>query len=90
MSCCPQDVTWINSRIAAIQAQIVALEDAYLALATDNIAQYSLNSGQTQQTVTKLNITSLRGAIDSLENRLQFYQDKLCAGSRVYNYRPGW
>lgn len=89
MSCCPVDVAWIQSRIDAIKLQIVAYETAIMALAS-GAQSYRISTGQTDQSVTKADLTQMRTMMDALENRLQFYQDKLCPGSRVFNYRPGW
>ncbi len=84
MAGCCVDVEWVQARIDATKAAIVSVEEAILTLATTNTASYSLNSGQTQQPVTRNQIGSLRALLPQLEDRLQFYQTKLCGGAAVY------
>lgn len=81
--CCP-DVAWINERIAATKAAIIAYEEAILALSSGAVQSYTLDTGQTKQTVTKQQLASLKNILDSLENRLQYLQNKLCGGGGLY------
>lgn len=81
--------SFIQGRIDAAKATIVAYEDAELQLATNQIATYTIDTGQTRTVVTRLNITELRKAIDSLYNRCATLQARL-NGSGVVNVRPGW
>lgn len=66
MSC--EDV-WIDQRIEKTRSLIEAYEEALTALASGQMS-YSLDTGQTRQTVTKQNITSMRDTLNALENRL--------------------
>lgn len=84
MAGCCDDVEWAQARIAATKLAIVSVEDAILSLATSNTASYSLNSGQTQQSVTRNQIGSLRMLLPQLEDRLADYQNQLCGGAVVY------
>jgi len=63
------DSTWIDQRIAAVEAQIIAYEEAILAIGTDGLQSYTLDTGQSRQTVTKANMSELRLALSNLENR---------------------
>lgn len=88
-SCCDHmDREWLEARIATTKVLIVAYEDAILALSTDGVFQYSLDTGQTRQMVTKQQLGSLRLQLEALENRLATYQARLCGGS-VY-VKPGF
>ena len=80
---------FLAARIAATQAEIIALEDALLALATNQIQSYTFDSGQTRQVVTRLNLTELRKAVDSLYNRCATLEARLTGGN-VVTVRPLW
>jgi hypothetical protein len=79
------DTTWFTARLAATEAQIIAYEEALTAIA-GGAQSYSLDTGQTRQTVTKANLTEIRNALSSLENRRATLKARLCGGS-VYG-RP--
>jgi len=81
--------TFIAARIAATQAEIIALEDALLALATNQIQSYTFDSGQTRQVATRLNLTELRKAVDSLYNRCATLEARLTGGN-VLKANPAW
>jgi len=83
------DPAFIQARIDATKFQIVAYEDASLALATGTIQSYTLDTGQTRQTVTKLELSVLQSAIDGLYNRCATLEARL-NGSGVLTVRPGW
>lgn len=81
------DTAWLDARIEATKKLVVAYEDAILALA-GGAQQYSLDTGQTRQSVTKANLSSLRDMLNSLENRLATLEARRCgAGVRGV---PGW
>jgi hypothetical protein len=84
MQCLSQvDIAWINDRITATKTEIVAYEDAVLKLGA-GAQSYSLSTGQTTQQVTKANLGQLQASLASLENRLQYYQNKLNGGANSY------
>ncbi len=82
------DRTFIQGRIDATKVQIVAYEDAAAALAT-GVQSYTLDTGQSRQTVTKLDIGALQRAIDSLYNRCATLEARL-NGSGTVTARPAW
>jgi hypothetical protein len=87
MSCCPSsDREWLEARIERTKAMIVAYEAAIEAIA-NGAQSYSLDTGQTRQTVTKANLGSLRKHLDSLENRLSSLQARLCGAGHIA--KPG-
>lgn len=83
------DAAFIQSRITATKAQIVAHEDAATALATGGIQSYTLDTGQTRQTVTRMDLSSIQKTIDSLYNRCATLEARL-NGSGVITARPAW
>lgn len=80
--------TFWQERIAKIQALIEAYEDAILVLSTGKTQSYTLNTGQTTQTVTRKDISRLNGDLDILLNRLATLEAR-CYGS-VHTVQPGW
>ncbi len=83
------DTAWYNTRIAATQALIEAYEAAVLALAIDGVQSYTLNTGQSTQTVTKASIPGMNAAIDVLVNRLTIYEARKNGTGTVIGV-PGW
>lgn len=82
------DRTFIQARIDATKLEIVAYEDALLALAS-GVQSYSLDTGQSRQTVTKLDLSAINRTIESLYNRCATLEARL-NGSGVVTARPGW
>jgi len=68
------DVAWLDARITRTKQQIEELENAIDALAGGALS-YSMDTGQTRQSVTRQQLGSLRLMLDSLYNRLS----TLCA-----------
>lgn len=84
------DATFLQERIDKIKLRIVAYEDQLLALATEaGIQQYTIDTGQSRQTVVNVSIPDMEKALESLENTLCTYQARL-TGSGVVNARPAW
>ncbi len=61
------DSEWLDARIAAIEALIVAHETA-LTTIVGGAQSYTLDTGQTRQTVTKANLSEIRIALHELES----------------------
>jgi hypothetical protein len=77
------DREWLEARVTATKAAIIAYEEAILALAGGS-QSYSIDTGQTRQTVTKADLGSLRLQLNELENRLAVLDARLCgAGTNV-------
>ena len=83
------DSSFIQDRIAATKLQIIAFEEIMLDFANGNIQSYTLDTGQTRQTVTKFNLSTLRNTIDSLYNRCATLEARLNGGGSV-TVRPDW
>jgi hypothetical protein len=84
----------IKAKVDKLKETINEYEDAALALATGQIAQYSYNTGQTIQTVTKLDIQKLEDVINMLYNRLAILCNRYpeCTGGAGGSIiaRPAW
>lgn len=82
------DSDFIQARINATKNQIVAYEDAATALSS-GVQSYTLDTGQTRQTVTKLDLSNIQNTLDSLYNRYATLEARL-NGSGVLTGKPGW
>jgi hypothetical protein len=69
--------TWIQSRINSTKAAIESIEDAILSLSTGNLQSYTIDTGQTRQTVTKKDLARLNVELDNLYIRLDYLDTKL-------------
>jgi len=79
---------WLD-RIEKTKLLIIAWEDAELALAAGGVQSYTLDTGQTRQTVTKADLGTIRNTIDSLLNRLVTLEARIGNGGVVI-VRPAW
>lgn len=83
-------IDYYNSRVAVIQAELALLNACLLAFIANPISQYSLNTGQTQQSVTRATLPSIRAWRDELERQLfEILGIINCDSSTVY-VRPGF
>jgi hypothetical protein len=82
------DAAFIQERIDATKAQIVAYEDAATALAS-GVQSYTLDTGQSRQTVTKLDMRGIQLTLDQLYNRCATLEARL-NGSGTVTARPAW
>jgi hypothetical protein len=78
---------WLEERVTATKAAIIATEAAILALSS-GAQSYTLDTGQTRQVVIKADIASLRLQLNELENRLSMLDARLCGGG--VNIIPGF
>jgi hypothetical protein len=83
------DRTFLQARITATKAQIIAYETAIDAIVAGGVASYTLDTGQTNQTVTKLNLAATQRTLDSLYNRCATMETRL-NGTGVVMGRPAW
>lgn len=78
------DSDFIDARITQTKAMIVAYEDAILAVGTNGIQEYTLDTGQTRQSVTKADLAQLRLVLRELEERLARWSARKCGtGVRI-------
>ena len=83
------DQTFLQGRIDSTKAQIIAYEEATLALASGGVQSYIIDTGQSRQSVTKLDLEWMNKTIDSLMNRLVTLEARL-SGSGSLTARPAW
>jgi len=80
---------FLQERITATQTQIIAYETAVDTLVSGGVQSYVLDTGQSRQSVTKLDLKTLQDKIDSLYNRLATLEARL-NGSGTITARPAW
>ncbi len=83
------DETFLRERIASTKAIIIELETAMANLVSGAILSYTLDTGQTRQTVTRLEISSLKNVINSKYNLLSILEARLTGGG-VITVNPVW
>ena len=81
--------TFLQERIAATKALIIVYETAVTALVTGGVQRYELDTGQSIQRVTKIDVPKLNAQLDGLYNRLATQEARL-NGSGVVTVRPAW
>lgn len=84
-----QDRNYLQQRITAVKAQITAYEDAILAFGNNGaIHSYTLDTGQSRQTVTRSDLSTMNRIIGSLYNRLAVLEARLYGGA--VTVQPAW
>jgi hypothetical protein len=79
MSTCCDETFW-SDQLAAAKTAVAAYNAALLALST-GAQSYTLDTGQTKQTVTKADLGSLRLTRSALLNEVATLEARLCGGS---------
>lgn len=75
--CCnPTDTFW-SDQLAAAKKSAVAIQAAIDALTIGGVANYRLSTGQTDQSVTKLNLPGLNAVLLSTLNRVATLQARV-------------
>lgn len=82
MSCSAYTPAEMRENIETLKALIAAYTAAILALAT-GAQSYSLDTGQTRQTVQRSQLSTLRETRASLQNELRMAQRELCGGGTI-------
>lgn len=81
------DCEWLDTRIARTKELIVVYEDAIEKLTTGH-QSYTLDTGQTRQTVERGDLGKLNEVLSSLENRLATLSARRHGAS--HHAKPGW
>lgn len=93
MSDCPCDeqleAEWLKEQLALCEAAIAATWAAITAVSTGAVQSYTLNTGQTSQTVTKTNLGSIRMQLDNLYSLRDMLKSRLCRTGSHY-VRPAF
>lgn len=82
------DTAFLQDRLAVTKALIIAYEDAFLAFA-GGAQSYTLDTGQSRQTVTKADLVGMHTIIESLYNRCATMEARL-TGSGSLTMIPIW
>lgn len=80
---------FLGERISAAEAAILALEGAYLSLAEHGVLSYKLDTGQGEQTVTRVDLPSIGRQLKTMMG----YREILIAsraGGGATQIRPGF
>lgn len=78
------DTAFIQARIDATKAQIIAYEAAILAFGeTGALQTYKLDTGQTVQTVTRADLKQMQETLDTLYNRCTTLEARLGRASGI-------
>lgn len=80
--------TFLQTQITNTQNLITTYQAAVTSLVAGEIQSYTLNTGQTTQTVTNANIGELNKQIDILYNRLATLEARCNGASGIVI--PGW
>lgn len=72
---------FLLARIEATEQLITAYEDAILKLTSDGVQQYSIDTGQSRQTVTRADLSHLQSQVGGLYNRLATLHARLNSAS---------
>ncbi len=72
--------TWINNKLALIEAYQAAI----IKLTTTNIQSYKLDTGQTEQWVTRLNLKDLQDQVSRWESEVEDLCSRRDGGNSVY------
>lgn len=71
------DAAFLQDRITATKAQIIAHEEAITALTTGGVFSYTLDTGQSRQTVTRESVVGMNKTLDALYNRCATLEARL-------------
>lgn len=82
------DSTFLDDRITFFEGLIVVLEGAISGLSTDQKKSYTINTGQTIETVTKRDLSKLTSKLDWAYQRLDYFNTRRGGGVSIY-VRPG-
>lgn len=83
------DAAFLIGRITVTKALIIAYEEAILQISTGAVQSYTLDTGQSVQTVTKLNLNTLNESLGGLYNRCATMEARL-NGSGTTMVVPSW
>lgn len=81
------DDTWLQARITRTEELILSYEDAIAALSA-GAQSYTLNTGQTTQSVQRSQLAQLKTTLEALENRRATLMARL--SGRAVVVKPGF
>ena len=75
---------FLLEQVPAIKAKIVAYNAAIVGIASGAIQSYELDTGQSRQKVTKVNLSVLEDTVAALMNQLTTLEARLCGTGAVH------
>ena len=78
------DSAFLQQRLTACEAAITAYETALAAFAVGGVQSYTMDTGQTRQTVTKANLTEIRRMRAELMNERAILRAQLGRGGHTH------
>lgn len=81
--------SWWVERLEAARARVIEYEEAILQISSGAVQSYSLNTGQTTQTVTKFDLDRLQATLTGLLNQVATLEARV-HGCGVVNAGPAW
>jgi hypothetical protein len=83
------DTTFLTQRLTVTKERIERIEVAIAELESGLIQSYTMDTGQSRQVVTMVNLTEARKYLESLYNLCAMLDQRL-NGSSTLIARPGW
>lgn len=80
--CC--DDTFWQGQLTQAKTAAAAYSAAILALTTGGVASYTLETGQTRQVVTKIDLTELQNKYSSILNLVATLESRLCGSGSTH------
>lgn len=80
---------FLKSQIERTKTQIESVADAIDQLTAGAVQSYSIDTGQTKQSVTKVDLDMLHRRYDSLMNRYYMLKAR-CSGDNSFNAGSAW
>lgn len=74
------DAAFLTARIEKVKAIIIAYQDAILAISSGAVQSYTIDTGQTRQTVTKMDLDKLDKILQTQLNLLATLNARLNGG----------
>lgn len=78
------DLAFLDNRITFFEELIIVLEEAISGLSTDQKKSYTINTGQTTETVTKRDLSMLTSKLDWAYQRLDYFNNRRNGGVTIY------
>ena len=82
------DTSFLEARITAVKARFVLWEEAITQISTGAVQSFTVDTGQTRQVVTMVNITEARNSMAAEYSLLYSLESRLYGGS--VTARPGY
>ena len=76
-------VTYIETQITSIEALVVLYMDVLTRLAATPNKSYTINTGQTVETVNKRSVPEIMKSLDALNYQLDYWKSQLAGDSAI-------